>query len=271
MLRAGVPPGIDPQAAWLARSELLWEQGRWGTLRREWRNREVPAAFSAAVRAERVGACLWVQGRLLPAYLWLTWHRCRCPDEADRLMIAETEGRVIEHMARVPELHPLARLLAPGLIRVLGDTSQHAGVHLYRRRNDLASSLLAITGHPRSQAEARTSHEWFTEAGNLTSALNYRHRQYRDTYPPEDAEGVYVGDEELARRYRELQRQFESVGAPADAWAAHRLPGAERVFTTVEVIRGLKAIQYGWWHRIRLLSCYAILRARYRIRGSAPP
>jgi len=133
MLRAGPPPGVDPRAVWLARSELLWEQGRWGTLRRAWQHGQVPPAFPAAERAERVGACLWVQGRLVAAYLWLTWHRRRCPDEADRLMLAETEGRVIEHMARVPELHLLARLLAPGLIRVLGTTSQRAGVHLYRR------------------------------------------------------------------------------------------------------------------------------------------
>ena len=267
MLRAGPSPGVDPQAVWLAHSELLWEQGRWGTLRRAWRNKKVPPPFSPAVRAERAGACLWVQGRLVPAYLWLTWHRRHCPDEADRLMLAETEGRVIEHMNRVPELHLVARLLASGLIRVLGGTSQRAGVHLYRRRNNLVSSLLSITGHPRSSTEAQTSNTWFTEAGNLTSALNYRHRQYRDTYPPKDARGEYVGDDELARRYRELQKQFESVGAPADAWAAHRLPGAERVFTTGEIIRGLKAVQYGWWHRFRLLSRYTIRRAQYRIRN----
>ena len=264
MLRAGLPSSVDPQTVWLARSELLWEQGRWGTLRRSWWNGKVPPKFPAAVRAERVGACLWVQGRLVPAYLWLTWHRRRCTDQADRLMLAETEGRVIEHMARVPELHLLARLLAPGLISVLSGTSQRAGVHLYRRRNDLASSLLSITGHPRSVAEARTSNEWFTEAGNLTSALNYRHRQYRDNYALS-----HVSDDELVRRYRELQRQFESVGAPGDAWAAHRLPGAERVFTTIEILHGLKAVQYGWWHRFRLLSRYTIRRAQYRIRNSA--
>jgi hypothetical protein len=201
-----------------------------------------------------------VQGRLVPAYLWLSWHRRRCRDAADRLMLAETEGRVVEHMNRAPELRLLARLLAPGLIDVLGDTSQRAGVHLYRRRTDLASSLLSITGHPRSRTEAQTSTTWFTEAGNLTSALNYRHRHYRDTYSPGD-----VDDDELARRYRELQRQFDSVGAPADGLAAHRLPGAERVFTTSEVIRGLKDVQYGWWHRFRLLSRHVIRRAHHRI------
>ena len=263
MLDVGPPPGIDRQAAWLARSEVLWEQGRWGTLRRMWLNGKVPTEFSAAERAERVGACLWVQGRLVPAYLWLTWHRRHCPDAEGRLTLAETEGRVIEHMARVPELHLLGRLLAPGLIRSLGDTGQNAGVHLYRRRNDLVSSLLSVGGQSRSKEEAQTSSQWFTEAGNLTAALNYRHRQYRDTYDPK------VDDAALASGYRELQRQFNSVGAPADGWAAHRLPGAHRVFSTAEVIRGLRAVQYGWWHRFRLLSRHLVRRTQYRTKGGA--
>ena len=112
MLRAGPPPGVDPQAVWLAHSELLWEQGRWGTLRRAWRNKKVPPPFSPAVRAERAGACLWVQGRLVPAYLWLTWHRRHCPDEADRLMLAETRGschRAHEPGARTPPGRTTAR------------------------------------------------------------------------------------------------------------------------------------------------------------------
>jgi hypothetical protein len=261
MFQNGPPSGIDPQAVWLARSELLWERGRYGTLRRAWQSKAVPPEFSAAVRDERVGACLWVQGRLVPAYLWLTWHRRHCLDEADRLTLAETEGRVIEHMART-ELRWLARRLAPGLIRAPGNTGQRAGVHLYRRRNDLAGSLLEITGHPRPPTAARSSNEWFTEAGNLTSALNYRHRHYRDIYS-----GETVGDTGLASRYHELQEQFISVGAPADAMAAHRLPRAERVFTTREVARGLRTVQYGWWHRFRLLSRFAVRRIQYRTRN----
>jgi hypothetical protein len=258
MLRSGPPSGVDPQDVWLARSELMWEQGRYGNLRRAWMSKAVPPGFSAAVRDERVGACLWVQGRLVPAYLWLTWHRRRCRNDADRLTLAETEGRVVEHMART-ELRWLARRLAPGLIRALGNTDQRAGVHLYRRRNDLVGSLLAITGHPRPPATARSSNEWFTEAGNLTSALNYRHRHYRDIYS-----GEAVGDNRLASRYRELQEQFISVGAPADAMATHRLPRAERVFTTGEVVYGLWKVQYGWWHRLRLLSRFAVRRMQYR-------
>lgn len=261
LLDAGTLTGVDPAAIWWARSELLWEQGRWGTLRRLWRHGDVPATIRRAARSERIGACLWVQGRLLPAYLWLTCHRRRCRDRDDRLMLAETEGRVVEHMARVPELRLLARVLAPGLIRELGDTGQTAGIHTYRRRNDLASSLRSLNGEPRAATEAATSSQWFTEAGNLLAALSYLHRQYRDTYDPAN-----IRDAELSRRYRELQARYRSVGSPSGYWRTHLLPGAERVFTTTEVIRGVFALQHGWWHRVRLLVRYLPLRIPYLLR-----
>ncbi len=257
LLRPGALRGADPAQLWHARSELLWEQGRWNTLRRMWQLPAVKETVPAAIRAERLGACLWVQGRLLPAYLWLTWHRRRCQDPADTLMLAETEGRVVEHLARVPDLRPLALLLAPGLIRMLRSTSQTAGVHTYRRRHDLVSSLRSIAGQPRAQTEAAISSRWFTEAGSLLAALNYRHRHYRDTYA-----AIQLSDAELARRYRLLQQHFDSVGSVSGRWRTHLLPGAERVFTTAEVVRGLLTLQYGWWHRIRLITRYLLLRAR---------
>jgi hypothetical protein len=264
LLRPGAPRGADPAQIWKARSELLWEQGRWNTLRRMWLRATIPEAIPATVRIERIGACLWVQGRLLPAYLWLTGHRRRCRDPKDMLMLAETEGRVIEHMARIPELRLLARRLAPGLISLLGDTGQTAGIDLYRRRNDLASSLRSITGKPRAQTEAATSSQWFTEAGSLLAALNYRHRQYRDTYS-----ATHLSDVELARRYRQLQQHFDSIGSPSGRCRTHLLPGAERVFTTTEVLHGLHVLQYGWWHRTRLITRYLPLRIRHWLRRPA--
>jgi hypothetical protein len=267
LLDSGTLTGVDPEALWWARSELLWEQGRWGTLRRMWRHGDTPPTISGAARSERIGACLWVQGRLLPAYLWLTCHRRRCQNADDRLLLAETEGRVIEHMSRVPELRLLARWLAPGLIRQLGQTSQAAGVHTYRRRNDLASSLRSITGGPRAATEAATSSQWFAEAGNLLAALSYRHRQYRDTY-----DRATISDAGLGRRYRDLQDCYRSVGSPSGYWRTHLLPGAERVFTTTEAIQGVFALQYGWWHRVRLLGRYLPLRIHHllRVRHAGP-
>jgi hypothetical protein len=143
-VRPGALPGADQAQAWQARSEVLREQGHRDTLRRMWRLPEVRAVTSA------------VQGRLLPAYLWLTWHRRRCPDPAQALMLAETESRVIEHMARVPELHLLARRLTPGMIALLGTTSQATGVHLYRQHNDLAMTGCG-TSKPRTMPVSDTA------------------------------------------------------------------------------------------------------------------
>ncbi len=259
LLRCGSLGKVAPAQLWQARSEVLWEQGRWNTLRRMWRAPGVRAVLPAATCAERVGACLWVQGRLLPAYLWLTWHRRRCSDPGDALMLAETEGRVVEHMARVPELRPLSRRLAPGMLALLGSTPQAAGVHLYRRRNDLAASLASGTGQVRAPTEAQTSSHWFTEAGSLLAAMNYRHRQYRDTY-----RAAAVSDAELSGKYRQLQLYFDSIGSPSGRWRVHLLPGAERVFSLAEISRGLLTLQYGWWHRIRILVRYLPRRIRWR-------
>ncbi len=261
MLRAGEPPGTDRAAIWLARSEVLWEQGKWNRLRRLWQGPDVPAELRGSIRAERIGACLWVQGRMIPACLWLSWHRRRCQDADGQLSLAETLGRVIEHMERVPELRWLARRLAPRLIRIIGDTEQTAGVHLYRRRNDLISSLRSITGVPRAPLEASTSSQWFAEAGNVLAALSYRHRQYRDNYPS-DA----ISDAELASRYRELGAHCASTGSRSGQLRTHLLPGAERVFTIPEVIAGVLSLQYGSWHRFRLTARFVLLRARHLMR-----
>lgn len=257
MLDAGPPPAVGQMELWQARSELLWEQGKWGTLRRLWRHR-APGGIDPAARAERIGACWWVQGRLLPAYLWLTWHRRRCPDVDSRLMLAETEGRVVEHMARTPELRPIARRLAPGVVHALGETHQTAGVHLYRRRSDLASSLESIcTGRPRDAGHAVTSSLWFTEAGNLRASLSYRHRHYRDSYDRS------IPDRKLAQRYRTMADQYRAVGSDAGALRTHQLPGAERVFGLGEFLHAIVKLQFGWWHRVRLLVRYLPLRLRY--------
>ncbi len=146
---------------------------------------------------------------------------------------------------------------------MLGRATQASGVHLYRRRNDLATSLGTILGHERAPAEAETSSRWFTEAGSLLAALNYRHRQYREGYRAED-----ISDAELASRYRQLQQHFVGIGSPSGQWRTHLLPGAERVFTAAEVVRGVFALQYGSWHRVRLLARYLALRLERQIKST---
>lgn len=258
------------ELSWPARAELLWEQGRWNTLRRLWRaHRPPPGDLSAAVtRLERIGACLWVQGRLVPAYLWLRWHRHRLRpagatvEPTDPVWpLAETEARVIEHMARTPELRLIARVLARRAVARLGQPSQRAGVHTYRRHHDLRTSLQAVAaGRGRNGDEARVSQQWFAEAGSLLGAVAYGHRALRDSYDPTSPR------EKVESAYRAHFRWASAVGTPAGAWRTILLPDADRVYSLREIAAGALALEYGHWHRIRILVRSVVRRASMQLR-----
>ncbi|MBB5868269.1 hypothetical protein F4553_001648 [Allocatelliglobosispora scoriae] len=267
MLHEGDLDGIGDADRWLSTSEVLWEQGRWSTLRRMWQRADLPVGISPALRAERIGACLWAQGRLLPAYLWLERHRAVAarrgrPDDA--WLLAETQARVVEHMARTPDLRWLGGRLAARAAARLGRPEQAAGVHLFRRHTDLTTSLAAVaSGTARSGGVAQESQRWFTEAGSLTAAIAYAHRALRDGYDSE------ADIDETSARYRDHQRWALSVGSPAAAWRMILLPGADRVFTFRETVAATLELEYGHWHRVRILGRYAVLRLRRR-RSSRP-
>ena len=222
------------------------------------------------VRAERVGACLWVQGRLVPAYLWLAahWRAPAAVDPDHARLFAETQGRVVEHMARTPELRPIARWLAPravGRICALGGLEQQAGVHAFRRRQDLVSSLDEIRGRRREAGHAAVSQHWFTEAGSLTAALSYRHRQLRDEF---HARGP---DEELAADYRELADRFDIVGSAAgpaaDLPSSPELRGCSR---STSSSRPCSTDSSAGGNDARLLAHYLPSRIGHLARGLGP-
>jgi hypothetical protein len=251
-----VGSAVDAEELLIAHSDLLWEQGRYADLRRWWRRNGGPGTTR---RAERIGASLWVQGRLVPAYLWLSWHRRRRPTgHPDRDALAETEGRVIEHMTRVPDLAWLGRLLARRATGWLPVADQRRGIHHWRRRTDLRSSLAAAGGGTARPAdEASTSATWFAETGNVHAALAFQHRYLRDSYRPEHPSA------ELASRYRDQFRRAQVVGSVAAAWRILLLPGAARVFATREAVTGAFVPQFAPWHRVRLLGRYAAGRLRW--------
>ncbi len=243
------PPGMIRATAGAA----LWEEGRWNDLRLRW-SRTRPR--NNVTRLERIGATLWVQGRFLPALAWLTWHRRRASGQA-RLELAETEGRVVEHMSRTPGLKELAARLAPGVAAELGTTDQTAGVHLFRRRTDLSSSLVGA----RDDGHATISSEWFGQAGNVLAWTSYRHRMLRDTYRHD----ALTAD--LVRDYRELQRLYHVVGSRSGVARTHLLPGAHRVFSLAEVTKGVFSLQYGWCQRGRIITLHVVRRLQDRIQG----
>jgi hypothetical protein len=250
------PPAKTPPALIRsATSAALWELGRWTDLRRYWRHVRPATAEERVQRLERIGATWWVQGRLVPAYLWLTWHR-RSADSEARQVLAETEGRVLEHMLRTPDLAWFARGAAKRLLDVLEIPGQAAGVRPYRTRSDLRSSLeYTVAGSARGD-HATVSSEWFGQAGSLLAWITYRHRSLRDTYHPS------MDVAELNVRYRELRDQYSALGSLAGALRTVLLPGAERVFTTREVLNDLRRLQHAPWHRIRILVRHLYAKRR---------
>ena len=122
-----------------------------------------------------------------------------------------------------------------------------AGVRPYRTRSDLRSSLQhAVAGSARDD-HASVSSEWFGQAGSLLAWITYRHRTLRDTYHPS------TDLAELNARYHELRDQYSALGSLSGALRTVLLPGAERVFTTREVLQDLRRLQHAPWHRIRIL------------------
>jgi len=250
---------------WQARSEVMWEQGRWSQLRRMWRS--VPnGEADPLVRAERIGACLWVQGRLVPAYLWLSrqWRHAEREHGPEMAWpLAETLARVIEHMGRVPGLRLFARLSARRTAARLGEPARRSGLHVYRRHLDLQTSLAALAeGRERAPGSASTSQRWFSEAGSVLASVSYSHRALRDLR----AAGGLSAPGELESAYRAHFHTAAAIGTTAGAWRTVLLPDADQVFSSGEALASVFALQYGTIQRFRILARYAAKRSHRRIR-----
>jgi hypothetical protein len=244
-----------------ARSEVLWEQGRWGDLRKLWQHHPLPVGVAPEDRLERIGAGLWVQGRLLPAYLWLRHHRRRAETAKAALLLAETEGRTLEHLALIPGLDPLTRRLIRGYLRESAALPTHPDIQARRRLHDLSTSLEALAGgSPRQGPGVQRDQDWYSQAGSLLGYLNYEHRLLRDTFDP-DAKPAALSD-----AYRTSMARYRAIGSTAGALRAQLLPGAERVFTAREYLANLLGLQYGPLHRARLAARFCLVRALYLLR-----
>ncbi|MFD9584881.1 SIR2 family protein [Streptomyces sp. NPDC059980] len=256
-------PHCPPADLRWARSELLWEQGRYRDLRRLWAHDAAPEGVTPAQRVERIGATLWVQGRLIPAYAWLRWHRERSHLKDDPALL-ETEGRVIEHMGRVPGMRTLAKALIPSYAHLLVELRNTSKGTESKKLDDVHTSLESLlTGTSRSEQHSTSSRSWFSETGSLLGYLNFHHRQLRDSYDESTKPA------QLRRAYTKSQAFYESIGSVAGKARAHLLPGAEKVFTLQEYAQGLFAVQYGWIHRARLGARFAALRTRFRLTEGA--
>jgi hypothetical protein len=72
--------------------------------------------------------------------------------------------------------------------------------------------------------------------------------------------------EEVERAYRAHLRWADAVGSSAAAWRTILLPDADRVFSLREIATGALALEYGHWHRIRILVRSVVRRASMQLR-----
>jgi hypothetical protein len=91
--------------------------------------------------------------------------------------------------------------------------------------------------------------------------MSFQHRYYRDSY-----DARTISDDELASRYRAQFRRANVIGSTSAAWRILGLPGAPRVFTVREAAVGAFTLQFSPWHRVRLLTRFALSRATHRPR-----
>lgn len=244
---------VTPIERFRAETDILWERGRFSALRRIWR--AAPPAVPNWERDERIGACLWEQGRLIPAYGWLRWHYRRLePGSSERLRLAETAARVVLRMLRSPDTRWLARRLVASMRTELGSVSQAVGIDMFRRATDVIAQLAAVEEPSATADDARTSGEWFLEAGDVAAVLAFRHTLLRRTYSDDTPTA------DLVARYRLLQAHKNRVGLVGAR--VMLLPGAERVYSTREFLNGLLASQFAPWHQCRLFLRFMVRRAR---------
>jgi hypothetical protein len=249
---------LSDELRFQAEMNFLWETGRYATARRRWR-REGRLHASPDVVRERVGACLWEQGRYLPAVAWLWWASHRCDNPEAKLAILETTGRTIEHMARSPDTRILARPLARRLLRRLPPVAPGDGIDTYRRIEDLRSSLLQCTGTRRRAVDtAAESSMWFEQVGSLSGTVSFRHRNLRDSL------GSQGDATSLSNAYRHQQALALAIGSTAGAMRVAFLPEAAQVFSRSEVREAINELELCRWHRFRLSSADLLFRARHR-------
>jgi hypothetical protein len=240
---------------WRAEMELLWAEGKYKQAWSRWRN-EGKRMVSKPERLERLGACLWVQGRLVPAYFWLSWNLRRV-DEDSKLLFVERVGRVVEKMWLTPELRPFARWATPGVLRRIPPPSQLDGVSTYRNVDDLVDSLENSTSNTRRTLDgSQISQEWFSQAGSVTAVVQFRHRELRDldlpnAPPPREA------------FCRQIQLAKE-LGSPGDAARVVLIPGAGTRFNLKETLDIISQVEFGAWQRVRIVGLWIQCRLHGR-------
>jgi hypothetical protein len=246
---------------WGIAAQTAWAQGRYREARAIWRC--TLAGDDGDTRArldERVGATLWIEGRLWRANRYL--RRAVASARAAGVtgeplwLLAETQGRVLAHMQRRPLLRCLVTRRRRQAVTALlpprhGDGYRSRGVHLDARLAGVAASLAAPVVEPAAgRSEPANT---FSEAEALHAMLNYRHAALRRRA----AAGRASADE-----YRRQRDDFLAIGAGGDAPRVMTIPGSEAAFTFAELRRDLESVELAPWPRLLLMARFVRQRCR---------
>jgi hypothetical protein len=243
-------------------AQTAWAQGRYRSARRLWISTfRGDDPIDCARREERIGATLWVQGRLLHAYIYLR-RALRRADAAGisgepSWLLAETLGRVLEHMTRRPQLRHFVSskrqlFVLDHLPLNPSDDFTSLGVHIDARLGGIAKAL-GGPADPTFPSPITT----FDEAEALNAMLNYRHADLRRRANESPAP---TPDE-----YRRQRDQFLAIGALGDAPRVYSIPGAGSAFSYSEMRHDLSGIDLSPWPRILLISRFLRERRRARV------
>jgi hypothetical protein len=249
--------------AWAA--EAAWAAGQYREAVAHW-DQATPGddIESRAVRAERQAAVQWVRGSLRRAFADLmaaleAAERGGVPPK-QRLIMAETAGRILTHMGRLPDTRVLAtgrkrRKVVDHLDRAAGELGGESTVHLMARVESVRANLTGDTTYDPAETIDDLS-----QSEALAAMLNYRHHQLR--------QHAERGEPDV-RDYLEHAADFDHIGDHADAIRVPLLPGAEVAFTPANVWRGFGDVDFTWWHRRRLFVSWVARRETTRLIRSA--
>jgi hypothetical protein len=244
-------------------ASAAWTAGRYRESAAHWAQATPDAdAESVAVRTERRAAALWLRGDLRRSRRELVAGLNRAEldgvSSEERLVMAETLGRVLEHMARLPDTRLLVtsarrREVLGYLDRAQTGLSRLLGVQMRARVDAVRASL---TGSPESRSAEAPVRD-FNQSEALLAMLNYRHAELRKRAA--GGEAIDLGE------YRRQAADFSRIGDNGDAARVPLLPGAEFAFSPGSVWKGFQSVDFTGWHRIRLFMAWC---GRRSLRGT---
>jgi hypothetical protein len=230
---------------WEALGHTLWARGRYRESGRAWQLGRAQA--SEAAQIERAAAVLWIRGQYRKALGLLVDAVPRAAgSEDERLLLAETLARVLDHMGRFPDTRrwvtPELRAFAVDYLPDPDELARRAtpvGTHL-RGRLRSARRAVGATVSVDDDDDAIAS---FGEYEALSAQLNYRHGQLRQQSRSGPVDPL---------QFQLLRRDFETIGNLESA-ARTVLIGGRAAFSRREIFAAVSALDVTPWHRLRLL------------------